>query len=110
MGNPAYADTGLYALIGAPGTGVLAMIYGANDFLQLDSKEKAWKTAGIHGLLNLSWFILYSALLFYRLKHEVVICSWVYLSLMGLITIGLIFSNYLGADLIVRYRIGIDHE
>jgi len=109
-GNPEYALAGKYSLLGAVGMSVMAMIYGAIDFLQIDSKSKAWKTAGIHALLNVSWFIFFSSLLFYRMKHEDLACGWIYLTIMGFSTAGLFFSNYLGADLIITHRVGIDNR
>lgn len=108
-GNPDYRVVGLYSLAGAVIMSVLSMVYGAIDFLQIDSKGKAWKTAGIHALLNISWLILFSSLLFYRIKYGHVTGGWIYLSMMGFGTAGLFFSNYLGADLVHKYRIGIDN-
>ena len=100
--------TGLYALEGAIGMSVFAIIYGAIDFLQIDSNSKVWKVAGLHALLNVSWLMVYSTLLFYRLKH--VEFGWIYTLITGLTTVGLVFSNYLGAELIVRYKVGIDNR
>ena len=107
-GSVTFKVAGLYSLEGAIGMSVMAMVYGALDFLQIDSKNKAWKTAGLHALLNVCWFIVYSTLLFYRLKHEYV--GWMYVIITGLTTAGLIFSNYLGAELIVRHKIGIEDD
>ena len=99
---------GLYALEGAIAMSAIAMIYGAIDFLQIDPKSKPWKTAGLHALLNLSWLVGYVILLFYRLKYEHI--GWTYIAIMTGIVFGLFFSNYLGAELIVRYKIGIKSE
>lgn len=106
-GNELYAATGMYALCAAVGMSMLALIYGTIDFLQLDSKSKAWKIAGIHALLNVTWFLIYSALLFYTIKRGYTSVGLVYLLFMTLATAGLIISNFLGAELIVRYRVGI---
>jgi len=37
------------------------------------------------------------------MKHP----GWIYLSIMGFSTLGLFFSNYLGADRIIRHGIGL---
>ena len=105
LNDSAFGSAALYSLEGALGMSVLTMIYGAIDFLQIDSKHQAWKTAGLHALLNVCWFIVFSVLLFYRLKHDVGV---VYVSISGLSVSGMIFSNYLGGELIVKHRIGID--
>lgn len=107
-GNTAYATTGLYSLAAAVGMSVLAMVYGFIDFLQISAKSKAWKTGGIHALLNVTWFVVFSSLLFYRIKHGDTAGGWTYLSIMGISTAGVFFSNYLGADLIMTHRVGIE--
>jgi uncharacterized membrane protein len=101
----AFGFAAFYSLAGALGMSVITMIYGAIDFLQIDSKHPAWKTAGLHALLNVSWFIVFSMLLFYRLKHDVGV---VYVLVTGLTVAGMLFSNYLGGELIVKHKIGID--
>lgn len=106
----AYAAAGTYTLYGAIAMSTLALIYGMIDFLQLDPKSKAWKIAGLHALLNTTWFIIYAALLFYNVKHGHTSIVLSYLIIMTLTTCGLIFSNFLGAELIIKYRIGIQPE
>lgn len=106
----AYATAGMYALYGAVGMSIVALIYGVIDFLQLDPKSMAWKVAGLHALLNTTWFIVYAALLFYNVKHGHTFVGLSYLIIMTLTTCGLIFSNFLGAELIIKYRIGIPSE
>ncbi len=105
-----YAAAGTYALYGAVGMSTLALIYGVIDFLQLDPKSRAWKIAGIHALLNSAWFIVYSALLFYVVKHGFASIGLPYLIIMTFTTCGLVFSNFLGAELIIKYRIGVQSE
>ena len=108
--SPDYSIAGKYALIGACATSALAIIYGAIDFLQIPSNDPAWRKAGIHALLNITWFIIFSSLLFYRLKHGDEITSWTYLGFMSVSTAGLFFSNFLGADLIISHHVGIASE
>lgn len=104
--NSAFHLAALYSLEGALGMSVLAIIYGAIDFLQIDSKHSAWKTAGFHALLNACWFIMFGVLLFYRLKHNELGVG--YVSVAGLTVAGMFFSNYLGGELIVKHKIGIE--
>ena len=103
--DPGFNSAALYSLAGALAMSVLAMIYGAIDFLKIDSKHLAWKTAGLHALLNLTWFIVFSILLFYRLKHEVGVA---FVCISGLTVLGMFFSNYLGGQLVVKHKIGIE--
>lgn len=105
--SPEYSLAGRYALIGAVATSALAIIYGAIDFLQISPQDNAWRKAGIHALLNTTWLIIFSSLLFYRMKHGNEIEGWTYLGIMSVSTAGLFFSNFLGADLIISHHVGI---
>lgn len=106
--NDNFFNAGWYALFAAVGMSVPAMLYGLIDFLKIETSSQAWKKAGLHALLNLLWFIIFITLLFYRIKHLSV--GVVYIAIMGLSTVGLFYSNYLGADLIISHRIGIDPD
>lgn len=106
--DQSFVAAGLYSLTGALGFSVFAMIYGLIDFLQLNAESKAWKVAGIHALLNASWFIVFLCLLFLRIKHPEFYAGWIYFTVMASATAGMIVSNYLGAELIYKHRVGID--
>ena len=106
--NDNFFNAGWYALFAAVGMSVPAILYGLLDFLKIETSSQAWKKAGIHALLNLLWFMIFCTLLFYRIKHLSV--GVVYIAIMGLSTVGLFYSNYLGADLIISHRIGIDPD
>lgn len=101
-----FHSAAMYALEGALAMSVFAMIYGAIDFLQIDSRREVWKTAGIHALLNVCWFMMFGALLFYRLKNPGI--GGVYVSITGFAVAGMIISNYLGGELVIKHKIGID--
>jgi uncharacterized membrane protein len=107
-GSNDYLVTGRLSLLAAVGMSLPAIFYGLLDFLKIDPNNHAWKKAGLHAILNVVWFMIYCTLLFYRLKHDLV--GNVYLVIMAVSTIGLFYSNYLGADLIISHRIGIDPE
>jgi uncharacterized membrane protein len=106
-GEPSLEGAGLYSLVAAVGISVVAMAYGMQDLLQINSESKAWRTAGIHAILNACWFITYAILLAFRIKHPDAVGNLGYLITMGLATLGLFVSNFFGAELIIRHRIGI---
>jgi uncharacterized membrane protein len=103
-----FFHSGFYSLFAAVAVSVPAMLYGLIDFLKIEPTATTWKKAGLHALLNLVWFMTFCTLLFYRTKHLSV--GVFYIVTMGLSTVGLFYSNYLGADLIISDRIGIDPE
>jgi len=104
--NDKFFNAGWYALFAAVGMSVPAMLYGLIDFLKIDTSSQAWKKAGLHALLNFLWFMIFCTLLIYRIKHLSV--GVFYLVIMAISTVGLFYSNFLGADLIISHRIGID--
>jgi uncharacterized membrane protein len=108
LGNADYFIAGRLSLFVAVVMSVPAIFYGLMDFLKIDSASRVWKKAGLHGLLNFIWFLIFCTMLFYRVKHDPV--GSLYLLVMAVSTIGLFYSNYLGADLIISHRIGIEPE
>jgi uncharacterized membrane protein len=106
--NDGFFVAGLYALFGAAGMSIPAIVYGLIDFLKIEASTRAWKKAVLHALLNLLWFMIFCTLLFYRVKHPLI--GPYYLVIMGISTAGLFYSNFLGADLIISHRIGIDTD
>ena len=107
-GTSDYWLAGKFSLYAAVAMSVPAMFYGLMDFLKINSESSAWKKAGLHALLNLVWFMVYCTILFYRHKHVSV--GNIYLVIMAVTTLGLFYSNYLGADLIISHRIGIESD
>lgn len=107
-GNNDYLVAGRFSLFAAVGMSLPAILYGLLDFLKIDTDSSAWKKAGLHAILNLVWFMIYCTLLFYRTKYDSV--EILYLVILSASTIGLFYSNYLGADLIISHRIGIEHD
>jgi len=107
MQDERFAFAGFCSLSGALAVGIVAMVYGAIDFLQIDSHDKAWKVAGLHGLANVIWFTAFAILLGYRIKNGISSIDMTYLIVAAILTVGMFVSNYLGAELVQRYKIGI---
>ena len=108
--EPSLADAGQYAHAAAVAVSIIAVIYGTIDLLQIDSQEKAWRTGIIHAGLNACWFLIFSVLLIFRIKHPQTASQTGFLLVMAGSTLGVFVSNYFGAELIIRHRIGIANE
>lgn len=106
-GDARFTFVSLCALSGAVGMSVIAMTYGLIDFLKIDTVSPAWKTAGLHALLNITWLMVFAVLLVYRVKHPSASGDVIYLIGFGLTTAGLFVSNYLGGELVIRHKIGV---
>jgi uncharacterized membrane protein len=65
-----YYAAGNYSLMGAIGVSVFVIVYGAIDFLKIETADRAKRKAGTHALLNCIWFIVYAILLLYRIMYE----------------------------------------
>lgn len=91
---------------------VIAAISGAIDFYRLPPTHEAWNKAGLHACLNIIWLSLFAVLLGLRIKQYPMIKlatpTELITSIIGII--GLIFSNFLGGDLVFRHKIGIQER
>ncbi len=111
-GDKALANAAFYTLtVGLIG-GIAAAIFGAIDFYRLSPTHEAWNKAGLHACLNIIWLSLFAVLLGLRIKSYPLIGlatpTELIISILGVI--GLIFSNFLGGDLVFRHKIGIHEE
>jgi uncharacterized membrane protein len=108
-GDPVFYYAGWYAMVAALSTSLLAITYGAVDFLQLKDRV-VWNKAFYHAALNGLWFITFLVLAFLRYKYSIGSITGIHLLVEGVCVVGLFYSNYLGADLVVRHRVGIDED
>ncbi len=107
-----YTNAATYALAGAVIFAIMAMIFGAIDFLKISSEDKAWKTASWHAGLNILWLFCWASMLGYKLKsyphHEPE--GVVYLAILGILVTGMIVSNFLGGELVLKHGLGRSGE
>lgn len=89
--------------------GFVAAIFGSIDYVNLPSSHPAWNKASLHALLNITWLIIFSILFGLRLKSypSIPFASLPELILSTIAVAGLIFSNFLGGDLVFRHKLGI---
>lgn len=110
LGNPALSDSGLYAHGAALAISLVAIVYGLVDLLGIDSKSRAWKTGVTHAALNACWFFTFLILFALAFKRPETVTSTPFLVIMAIATLGVFVSNYLGAQLIIRYRVGVSDQ
>lgn len=102
----------IYTLVLSILISVMAAIFGSIDYIKVPSSSPAWNKASLHGLLNILWLFIFAILLALKFKYSE---NLIYPGL-GILTIetltvcGLIFSNYLGGELVFRHRLGINPE
>lgn len=106
--SPVLSEAGLYAHGAGLALSVPAIVYGLIDLLGIDSKSDAWKTGITHAALNACWFFTFLILFALAFKRPGVEGTTVFLAAMAAATLGVFVSNYFGAQLIIRYSIGIE--
>lgn len=93
--------------------GILAASFGAMDYMLLSPKHPGWKKASIHACLNIIWLIIFGTIFGVNMMDypNIKIISLSQMIILSFSVLGLIFSNFLGGELVFRHRVGIieDH-
>lgn len=108
-GDKALASVAFYMLAAGLVGGIAAALFGAMDFYRLPPTHEAWGKAALHAGLNILWLCLFTVVFGLRVNQypqfELATPTELIVSIIGVI--GLIFSNFLGGDLVFRHKIGI---
>lgn len=110
--DTSYAFASLYGMAGGVLLGWVAALSGMMDLLKIPvNKEKVQSQAFIHGAIQGTVLIAYTVFLYMAWKkypgpQEI---SLVSLIGKGLLIITMIAGNYLGGNLILRYKVGIEN-
>lgn len=92
--------------------GLVATLFGAIDYVRLSPEHVAWNKASLHAVLSIAWLCLFGIVFGLRLKTYPAIpfASMIEIVLSTIGVIGLIFSNFLGGDLVFRHKLGINDK
>lgn len=110
--NTSFALASFYAMAGGVIIGWVAVLTGAIDLMKIPpEKEKAQTQAFMHGGLQTTVLIVYSVFLFTAWKKYPGVQEPALLPLTGkLILIIVMFTaNYLGGNLLLKYKVGIEN-
>ncbi len=110
--NPTFTAAAYYALAGGVVGGWLAAAFGFMDLLRIPPERPAvLRTALLHGGINSVVLTGYSVLFFlqWRLPVLATATAPVLLLKAGLL-LALVAGNYLGAQLVLKYRLGTIDE
>jgi len=106
------ASAAFYMLAAGLVGGFASVIFGAIDYYRLPASHAAWNKASLHGLLNIIWICLFTVVLGLRMKQypffQIASPAELIFSTIGVL--GLIFSNFLGGDLIFKHKLGFHEE
>jgi len=106
--NQELAFSGFILLTIAMGGGVLSLFFGLADFLKIPTKSESFRVALLHGGLSTTWLMTWAVLWGIRIRHypDILVTNNIYLVVLGLTMAGMIISNYLGGELVLKYNIG----
>lgn len=112
MQNQCLACAAFYCIGGGLLLGFAAACAGAIDYSHLPSTNPAWNKASLHALLNVLWMTLFAIVFGLKVKHfpNITLANPIEIIISVVSVIGLIYSNYLGGDLVFRYKLGFDQQ
>jgi len=111
-GGSSFAVAAFYAMAGGLLGGVAAAVFGAMDYFRLPATHVAWKKASLHAFLNFVWLMWFGVLFGLRLKQypQIELATTLEIILSGVAVAGLLFSNFLGGELVFRHKLGVIEE
>jgi uncharacterized membrane protein/nitrite reductase/ring-hydroxylating ferredoxin subunit len=109
IGNNAFWQTGYYLVFAGIAGALLAAIPGVIDyFYTVPPNSSGKKRAAKHGLINIVNVILFSFVAYYRTNNEDSVTTVLILESIGVVL--LLIAGWMGATLVHRNQIGVDHR
>jgi uncharacterized membrane protein len=111
LGDKIFFTFSFYMMAAGVVFGSAALIFGIIDLLNIPSDTKPFKVALTHGGLNFIWFSTFAMLGGTKLQnYPNVEFSIPEIFIKCVVVAGLIFTNYLGGELVLRFGIGKINE
>ncbi len=106
--NSALSLFSFYSALAGVILGTAAMIFGIIDLIKIPPKEKHFNIALLHGGLNFLWVIIFAAIVLMNFKNypEINIAGNFQVAIELLAAAGMIYSNFLGGELVLKYGMG----
>lgn len=97
-----------YAICFAVMSGWAAAIFGIIDLFKISSEDKSFKTALLHGGLNLTWISVFTVIAGIELKNypDIAYPSSGKIIAEFIAAAGMLYSNFLGGELVLKHDIG----
>jgi uncharacterized membrane protein len=112
-GKSSFAEASYYSLLGGTIMGWFALIFGTWDLVKIPSEKTEALVKGIiHGSINTTVLIAYTVFAYslFRKYPDLPDASFILLAIRILLVLVLIVGNYIGASLILKYKIGIENK
>ena len=109
--DQSFALAGFYTLVGGLIGGAGALLFGVIDYFKIGTSDPAWKKASIHAVCNLTWLALLAIECGIIVKHgSLANISRAEFIITLISVIGILFSNFLGGELVFHHGIGVFGE
>ena len=97
-----------YIICTGTGLGWLALIFGVIDLIKIQEMKAPFKVALIHGGLNTLWLSVFSVIVGIQFKFypQIPVPSLIVVLLEIVVASTMIYSNYLGGELVLSYGVG----
>jgi uncharacterized membrane protein len=88
--------------------GWITLIFGVIDLLKIQEIKEPFKVALIHGSLNTLWLSIFSVIMGVQFKYypQIPVPSLIEVLIETVVVLAMVYSNYLGAELVLKYGIG----
>jgi uncharacterized membrane protein len=106
-GNNHFYIFSFYSAFAGTAIGWLALLFGIVDLVKIPAEQTAFNKALIHGGLNFLWLTAFSVLVATEVKNYPSFeYSIIKLVVKIIVVTGLILSNYIGGELVLKHGIG----
>lgn len=107
--NSSFGNASFYAMIGGVLLGWLAIVTGAIDLIMIKDNGAVQAKALIHGTINTIVVLTYSivAYMLYKDYPNLPLATVTLLAVKASLNILMIAGNYLGGNLVLKYKIGV---
>lgn len=115
-GNSSFLHASYYTMTAGVALGWLAIIFGTFDLIGIfenkENKSEVMNKALVHGGVNTVVILVYTILVYIQYKSYPLLeaDSILVLIVKVLLNAFLIFGNFLGAELILKYRVAVKNE
>lgn len=112
LGNPSFYSASFYVILLGLAVGVLAGLFGLVDYIKLVKRPEVFKRANWHAGIQFLVITIFGAIAGVKFQSfpDFQGVSAGQLSVMGLGVALMLVGNYLGGELVFKYKVGFDEQ
>lgn len=112
LNEPQLFSASLYVILLGLAGGLAAVIFGLIDYIRLSRQPQKFRLASWHASIQLVVLVLFGIIagLKFPLYPDLEPPKILEMSIMGAAVIAMLVGNYLGGELVITHRVGIDED